>query len=71
MVALFDAGFNQVQISKHLKVSRCCVQNAIKKFSDQGIYNDLKRSGRPRKAVGRNLRHLKRLVKSDARLSAI
>ena len=70
VVALFDAGFNQVQISKQLKVSRCCVQNAIKKFRDQGIYNDLKRSERPRKVFGRDLRHLKRLVKGDARLSA-
>ena len=70
VVALFDAGFNQVQISKQLKVSRCCVQNAIKKFRDQGIYNDLKRSGRPREIFGRDLRHLKRLVKGDASLSA-
>ena len=52
-----------------MKVSRCCVQNA-KKFRDQGIYNDLKRSGRPRKVIGRDLRHLKRLVKGDARISA-
>ena len=69
VVALFDAGFNQIQISKQLKVSRCCVQNAIKRFRDQGTYNDLKRSGRPRKIFGRDLRHLKRLVKGDARLS--
>ena len=41
-----------------------------KKFRDQGIYNDLKRSGRPTKVFARDLRHLKRLVKGDARLSA-
>ena len=40
-----------------------------KKFRDQGIYNDLKRSGRPRKIFGRDLRHLKRLVKGDVSIS--
>ena len=30
----------------------------------------MKRSGRSKKVFGRNLRHLKRLVKGDARLSA-
>lgn len=69
-VALHDAGLNQVQISKQLKVSRCCVQNAIKKFKQLGIYKDLKHTGRPKKINGRDLRHLKRLVTGDARLSA-
>ena len=41
-----------------------------KKFRDQGIYNDLKHSGRPRKVFGRDLRHLKRLVKGDVSISA-
>ena len=41
-----------------------------KKLRNQGIYNDLKRSGRPRKVFGHDPRHLKRLVKGDARLSA-
>ena len=31
VVALHDTGLNQVQISKQLKISRCCVQSAIKK----------------------------------------
>ena len=70
IVALHNAGFNQVDISKDLHVSRCCVQNAIKKYKNFGRYDDLKRSGRPKKVVGRNLRHLKRLVKGDTRLSA-
>ncbi|CAF3183212.1 unnamed protein product [Rotaria socialis] len=70
VVALHDAGFNQVHISKQLNISRCCAQNAIKKYKDQGNYNDLKSSGRPRKVDGRGLRHLKRLVKGDERLSA-
>ena len=31
VVALHEAGFNQVSISKQLNISRCCVQNAINK----------------------------------------
>ena len=69
-VALHDAGHNQVQISQQLKVSRCFVQNAIKKFKLHHHYNDAKRSGRPKKITGRNVRCLKRLVKGDSRLSA-
>ena len=69
-VALDQAGMNQVQISKQLKVSRCCVQNAIKKFKTAHHYNDSKRSGRPSKVNTRAVRHLKRLVKEENRLNA-
>jgi transposase len=69
-VALHGAGFHQVDISKELRISRCCVQNVIKKYKKFGLYDDLKRSGRPKKVTDRDLRHLKRLVKGDARLSA-
>lgn len=68
-VALRNAGFNQVQISQQLKVSRCCVQNAIKKFKKFGVYKDLKHTKRPKKINGRDIRHLKRLVNGDLRLS--
>jgi transposase len=51
IVALHNAGFNQVDISKHLEISRCCVQNAIKKFKNHGHYNDNKRRGRPKKLL--------------------
>lgn len=70
VVALQKAGLNQVQISQQLKISRCCVQNAIKKFKVLGRFDDLKRSGRPKKLTNRGLRHLKRLVKGDSRLNA-
>ena len=69
MVALHYAGLNQVQISKQLKVSRCCVQNAIKKYKQLGQFDDLKHIGHPKKLSGREIRHLKRLVKGDSRLS--
>ena len=48
-VALYTAGHNRIEISKQLKVSPCCIQNAIKKYKDLGRYDDLKRSGRPKK----------------------
>ena len=47
MIALHDAGFNQLQNSKQLNISHCCVQNAIKKYKHLGIYNDLRRSWSP------------------------
>ncbi|CAF3398923.1 unnamed protein product [Rotaria socialis] len=70
VVALHDAGLNQVDISKQLIVSRCCVQNAIKKYKQLGRFDDLKHTGRPKKLSGREIRHLKRLFKGDSRLSA-
>ncbi|CAF1597481.1 unnamed protein product [Adineta ricciae] len=70
IVALHNAGFKQVDISTHLGKSRCCVQNAIRKFKNHGHYNDMKRSGRPKKISGSDICYLKRLVRGDVRLSA-
>lgn len=50
-VALHDSGLNQVQIAQQLKVSRCFVQNAIKKFGHRHHHNDAKRLGRPKKTL--------------------
>ena len=69
VVALHDAEFNQLQISKQLNISRCCVQNAINKYSYLGTYEGSKRSGRPKRFDERCFQHLKRLIKGDARLS--
>ena len=63
VVALYDAGFNQVHISKHLKISWHRVQNAIKKYKETGNYDDLKRIGCLKKILDRAVCHLKRLVK--------
>ena len=70
VVALRDAGFNQVQISKQLNISRCCVQNAINKYKRPGTYDDSKHSGRLKKLNAWGFWHLKRLVRGDAHLSA-
>ena len=50
---LHDTGLNPVQISKQLKVSRCCVQNAIKKYKKLRRFDDLQRTERPKKLSGR------------------
>ncbi|CAF2092095.1 unnamed protein product [Rotaria magnacalcarata] len=70
VVVLHDAGLNWVEISIQLKVSRCCVQNAIKKYKQLSRFDDLKHTGRPKKLSGREIRHLKRLPKGDSRFSA-
>ena len=49
LVALHHPRFNQVQVSKQLNISHYCVQNAINKYKRLSIYDELKRSGRPKK----------------------
>ncbi|UJR08074.1 hypothetical protein I4U23_012351 [Adineta vaga] len=69
-VALDNAGFKQVDTSTRLEISLCFVQNAITKFKNDGHYNDMKRSGRPKKITGDDIRYLKKLVRGDVRPSA-
>ena len=68
-IALYDSGFNQVQISKQLNISHCCVENVINKYKQLDIYEDSKLSGRPKTVDGQGFGHLNRLVRGDARLS--
>ena len=68
-VALHQSGLNMSKISKQLKVSRCCVRNAIMKFKIKGDFVDSQRSGRRKKISERGERELKRLVRGDNRLS--
>ena len=70
VVTLHDAVFNWVQISKELKLSRCCVQNVIKKYEQLGRFDDLKHTRRPKKLSAPDIRHLKRSVKGNSSLSA-
>ena len=70
MVALHHAALNQVQISKQCNVSRCCIQNVIKKDKQLGQFDDLKHTGRTNKLSDREIRHLERLVKGDSRFDA-
>ena len=68
-LALYQSGLNLSKISKQLQVSRCCVRNAIIKTEKYGVFEDLKRSGRPKALSERHVRELKRLVTGDNRLS--
>ena len=63
VVTSHDAALSQFQISKQLRVSRCCVQNTIKKYKQLGRFDDFKYTERPQKLSGLEIRHLKRLVK--------
>ena len=67
--ALNKADFNQAQISKQLKASQCCVQNAIKKYKQLDRFDDLIHTCCRKKLSDREICHLKRLVKEDSRLS--
>ncbi|CAF3791826.1 unnamed protein product [Rotaria socialis] len=69
-VALPYAGLNQTQIARQRNISRHCVENAIKKYKKTGQYNDFLRTGRPKRIPSCGVRHLKRLVKDDRRISA-
>ena len=70
VVAFRDAGFTQVQISKQLNISRCCVEKTIAKYKHPGIYKDFKCLERPKQLDGRDFQHLKRLIRDDECLSA-
>ena len=48
VVALHDAAFNQVQISKQLNIFRYCVQNAINRYKRLDTYNNSTLSRRPK-----------------------
>ena len=48
MVVLHGANLNQVQIPRQLKISRCRVQDVIKKYKQLGRFDDLKHIGRPK-----------------------
>ena len=70
MVTSHDTAPNQSQTSKQLKVSRCCVEDAILKYEHLGRFDDLKHTGRPKKLSGREIRDLRRLLRGDSCLSS-
>ena len=49
IVLLHDEGYSERQISLRMGCSKTAVNNAIRKFENDGRYSDKKRSGRPRK----------------------
>ena len=57
------------EVAKQLNTSKTCVFNVVKKHKETDEFVDEKRSERPRKLGERDLRHLKRVVKGENRLS--
>ena len=67
--ALYQSGMNMNRVSRPLKISRCCVRNAIMKYENRGRFTDSKRSRRPKKLTERDERELRRLFQGQNRLS--
>lgn len=65
-----EFGWSQVKISKRMKISRCCVQNTLKRFRQSGSHKTLKRTGRPKKTNRRQDMMIKRISLSDRKLTA-
>ena len=59
VVVLLDVGFSQIQISKQLNISHCCVQSVINKDKHLGTHEDSNRSASPETLNGQGFRHLK------------
>ena len=68
-VALSDVALSQVQISRQLNISKCCVQNTIK--NTMKLVNTINCNEKTiqKRIQNRDIRHLKPLVKGDGRLS--
>ena len=43
IVKYSQKGWSQVKIKKHLKCSRCCVQNTLKRFVETGVHKNRKK----------------------------
>lgn len=69
-VEMWRDGFTQRQIAKDLKISRCALQNIIKKIKTNRGIQDLPRSGRPSKVTRRDINkmviHSKKTPKATA-----
>ena len=70
VVVLHDVALNWIQISKQLKFSWCCVQNAIKKYKQLGWFDALKHTGRPKKLLRSWDSTFKKIGQRNSRLSA-
>lgn len=60
VAGLYGTGLSQIHVSKRLKVSRCGLENGIKKFKELGRYHDLKRSEYLKRISGRDVDNLGR-----------
>ncbi|CAF2982116.1 unnamed protein product, partial [Rotaria sp. Silwood2] len=69
-VALREVGLKYAEIASQLKISQHCAKEAVPRFRTHGTYQDLPRSGRPRKISQRAARYLKRLTQGQNRRSS-
>lgn len=70
VVELIESGLSQRQVAKELKISRCGVQEVLKKYKKEGKVEDMQRTGRPKAFNERQERLLVRNVKIDPFLTA-
>ena len=62
IVCLSTLKLSEREISKQMKVSKTAVNNAIKKFQNEGTFKDSKRSGCPRISSIRDNRVIRKVV---------
>ena len=70
IVTLVEEGYSMNQVAKRMKVSRCCVQELVKKHKETGTVQDRSREGRPRMTTKREDRLLARMSIRDRRKTA-
>ena len=48
VVVLVQEGYSMNEVARKMKISRCCVQEVVKKQKETGTVVDRQRSGRPK-----------------------
>ena len=62
IISLSAMKLSQPKIYRQMKVTKTAVHNAIKKFQNEGTFNDSKRSGGPRISDSRDDRVIRKVV---------
>ena len=65
VVVLVQEGHSMNEVARRMKISRCCVQEIVKKEKETGSVVDRHRSGRPKVSTERQDRELVRLSLQD------
>ena len=70
IVKYSQKGWSQVKIEKHLKCSRCWVQNTLKRFVETGVHKNRKKTGRNRITTERDDRKIERISLKNRKKSS-
>lgn len=70
VVVLVQEGYSMNAVARMIGVSRCCVQQIIKKHKETGTVADRHRPGRPKSTTSRQDRELVRLSLRDRKVTA-